>query len=137
MLILSKLCWSLGCRYFSIHLNFFPCFLFYISFANLKNVIIPEFLTCNVVMSFLCQLIEPYGTGSIPVQSDRAELKYNLKLQGSSEKVGSGMRTSSLRSMSPDYDTKEIKNIYMDCKFFLQCSFCFLPAESRIKLLEV
>lgn len=88
-------------------------------------------------MYFICQLIEPYGTDLTPVQSDRTELKYNLELQGSSEKVGSGTRTSSLRSMSRDYDTKEIKNIYMDCKFFLQCSFCFLPAASRIKLLDV
>lgn len=74
-------------------------------------------------MYFLCQLIEPYGTVSAPVQKDHTELKYNLKHQGTSEKGASGMRTSSLRSVSPDYDTKEIKNIYVDCKLFSQCSF--------------
>lgn len=64
------------------------------------------------------QLIEPYGAGSTPVQSDCTELKYNVKLQGSLEKVGSGIRASSLRCVSPEYDAKEIKNIYMDCKFY-------------------
>ncbi|XP_048335425.1 katanin p80 WD40 repeat-containing subunit B1 homolog KTN80.2 isoform X2 [Ziziphus jujuba] len=59
-------------------------------------------------------LIEPYGAGSTPVQSDCTELKYNVKLQGSLEKVGSGIRASSLRCVSPEYDAKEIKNIYMD-----------------------
>ncbi|XP_062096424.1 katanin p80 WD40 repeat-containing subunit B1 homolog KTN80.1-like isoform X2 [Humulus lupulus] len=55
--------------------------------------------------------IEPYGDVS---QNDCTEKKLNLKLQGSSERVGTAVRTSSLRSRSPDYETKEIKNIYVD-----------------------
>lgn len=57
-------------------------------------------------------LIEPYGDAS---QIDCTEQKFNnLKLQRSSEVPGSIARTSSLRSTSPDYETKEIKNIYVD-----------------------
>ncbi|KAL5579351.1 hypothetical protein UlMin_011793 [Ulmus minor] len=56
-------------------------------------------------------LIEPYGDGS---QNDCMEQKFDLKLKESSEKLGSGGRTSSLRCRSPDYDTKDIKNIYVD-----------------------
>ncbi|XVF27694.1 hypothetical protein REPUB_Repub14bG0131000 [Reevesia pubescens] len=53
--------------------------------------------------------IEPYG------RNDGAEKKFNLEGSYSSEKAGSGMR-SSLGSwpLSPDYEAKEIKNIYVD-----------------------
>ncbi|XVE87972.1 hypothetical protein DITRI_Ditri19aG0030900 [Diplodiscus trichospermus] len=53
--------------------------------------------------------IEPYG------QNDHAEKKFNLEGSYSSEKAGSGMR-STLGSwpLSPDYETNEIKNIYVD-----------------------
>jgi katanin p80 WD40 repeat-containing subunit B1 len=66
-----------------------------------------------------------YGANSTHDQNDCTEQKTNLNSQGShsSEKVGSGIRsTLDLRRMSPDYETKEIKNIYVDCKllpFFL------------------
>lgn len=33
------------------------------------------------------------------------------------ENVETGIRGPGLRCMSPDYDSKEIKNIYVDCKF--------------------
>ncbi|XP_062161285.1 katanin p80 WD40 repeat-containing subunit B1 homolog KTN80.1-like isoform X2 [Alnus glutinosa] len=62
-------------------------------------------------------LIEPYGANSTHDQNDCTEQKTNLNSQGSqsSEKVGSGIRsTLDLRRMSPDYETKEIKNIYVD-----------------------
>ncbi|XP_021294026.1 katanin p80 WD40 repeat-containing subunit B1 homolog isoform X2 [Herrania umbratica] len=53
--------------------------------------------------------IEPYG------RNDHAEKKFNLEGSYSLEKAGSGMRsTLGSRPMSPDYDTKEIKNIYVD-----------------------
>ncbi|GMY37264.1 katanin p80 WD40 repeat-containing subunit B1 homolog [Fagus crenata] len=58
-------------------------------------------------------LIEPYGSTS----NDRTEQKISLNFQGShsSEKIGSGIRsTSGLRRTSPDYETKDIKNIYVD-----------------------
>ncbi|XP_030480281.2 katanin p80 WD40 repeat-containing subunit B1 homolog KTN80.1 isoform X2 [Cannabis sativa] len=55
--------------------------------------------------------IEPYGDAS---QNDCTEPKLNLKLQESSERAPTIVRTSSLRSRSPDYETKEIKNIYVD-----------------------
>ena len=67
----------------------------------------------------LWQLIEPYGSTSRPEQNDNTEQKINLNFQGSHslEKGGTGLRsTSGLRCVSPDYDTKEIKNIYVDCK---------------------
>ncbi|PON70996.1 Guanine nucleotide-binding protein, beta subunit [Parasponia andersonii] len=56
-------------------------------------------------------LIEPYGDAS---QNDSTEQKLNFDFQGSSERVGTIVRTSSLRCRFPDYESKEIKNIYVD-----------------------
>ena len=47
------------------------------------------------------------------------EQKFDLKLQENSEKLGSGGRTSTLKCKSPDYDAKDINNIYVDCKCFV------------------
>lgn len=73
-----------------------------------------------VVSTF--QLIEPYGTGLDPKKNESTEQK--LGLQGSKlEKVEVNVGpTSGFRSMSPD-ESKEIKNIYIDCKplFFFFC----------------
>ncbi|MBA0748555.1 hypothetical protein Gogos_005365 [Gossypium gossypioides] len=53
--------------------------------------------------------IEPYG------RNDHSEKKFNLEGSYSSEKAGSGMRsTLGSRPLSLDYETKEIKNIYVD-----------------------
>ncbi|XP_039019727.1 katanin p80 WD40 repeat-containing subunit B1 homolog KTN80.1-like isoform X2 [Hibiscus syriacus] len=53
--------------------------------------------------------IEPYG------RNDRSEKKFNLEGSYSLEKAGSGMRsTLGSRPLSPDFETKEIKNIYVD-----------------------
>ncbi|XP_040972379.1 katanin p80 WD40 repeat-containing subunit B1 homolog KTN80.3 isoform X3 [Gossypium hirsutum] len=53
--------------------------------------------------------IEPYG------RNDHSEKKFNLKGSYSSEKAGSGMRsTLGSQPLSLDYETKEIKNIYVD-----------------------
>ncbi|XP_044461680.1 katanin p80 WD40 repeat-containing subunit B1 homolog KTN80.2-like isoform X2 [Mangifera indica] len=58
--------------------------------------------------------IEPYGAGR-PEQNDCSEKKINPSDSYSSEKVGSGIRsTSSFCCRSPDYGTKEIKTIYVD-----------------------
>ncbi|KAK9936301.1 hypothetical protein M0R45_013149 [Rubus argutus] len=59
-------------------------------------------------------LIKPYGAGSTPGQNDCPDEKSHVKLQGIMEKAESGIRGPGLRCMSPDYDTKEIKNIYVD-----------------------
>eukprot|EP00257_Ricinus_communis_P017697 XP_015576203.1 katanin p80 WD40 repeat-containing subunit B1 homolog isoform X3 [Ricinus communis] len=60
-------------------------------------------------------LIEPYGVGFIPEESDCIEKKFSIPKSDSPDKVRSGMRsTSHLRSLSPDYESKEIKNIYVD-----------------------
>lgn len=53
--------------------------------------------------------IEPYGAGFGPAQYDCVEKK-----ESSSEKVGN-KSTSVLCNTSPDYESKEIKNIYIDC----------------------
>ncbi|XP_022715939.1 katanin p80 WD40 repeat-containing subunit B1 homolog isoform X2 [Durio zibethinus] len=53
--------------------------------------------------------IEPYG------QNDCTEKKFNLDGSYSSEKAGRGIRsTLGSRPLSPDYETKQIKNIYVD-----------------------
>ncbi|KAJ4703409.1 Katanin p80 WD40 repeat-containing subunit B1-like [Melia azedarach] len=58
--------------------------------------------------------IQPYGAG-VPEQSICTENKYNTQGSLSSEKIRSGVRsTSSFRSTSPDCETKEIKTIYVD-----------------------
>lgn len=84
---------------------------------------------------FWCQHIEPYGAGR-PEQNDCSEKKINPSDSYSSEKVGSGIRsTSSFCCRSPDYGTKEIKTIYVDCKFFPDillleyCNLFFLNAN--------
>ncbi|GFZ03103.1 transducin/WD40 repeat-like superfamily protein [Actinidia rufa] len=59
-------------------------------------------------------LIEPYGVGVVPEQNIRSKQKYDLQ-ESPLVKVGSHRRTaSSLRCPSPDYETKEIKTIYVD-----------------------
>ncbi|KAL6992626.1 hypothetical protein U1Q18_010738 [Sarracenia purpurea var. burkii] len=59
-------------------------------------------------------LIEPYGAGFVPEQNSSSEQKYDLQESPLAE-VGSHRRTSSIvRCSSPDYETKEIKNIYVD-----------------------
>lgn len=59
--------------------------------------------------------IAPYGTGDASVESSPTELKLDVQDRQSAEKGGSAARpTSRLRSTSPDVDSKEIKNIYVD-----------------------
>ncbi|PSS24671.1 Katanin p80 WD40 repeat-containing subunit like [Actinidia chinensis var. chinensis] len=59
-------------------------------------------------------LIEPYGVGVVPEQNSRSKQKYDLQ-ESPLVKVGGHRRTtSSLRCPSPDYETKEIKTIYVD-----------------------
>lgn len=59
--------------------------------------------------------IEPYGDGFEPKESDCTDQKFNIPGCNSSDKVGSDVRsTLGFRSPSPDYETKEIKNIYVD-----------------------
>lgn len=94
-------------------------------------------------MCSLLQLIEPYGGGSTPVENDIQEPKYSHKLQRSSDKVQSDVRTSSFLFEPSDDDTKDIKNIYVDSKpppfslFFLIYSFFpFLSLEKNWMLLK-
>uniref|UniRef100_A0A2P2L2N4 Katanin p80 WD40 repeat-containing subunit B1 homolog isoform X2 n=1 Tax=Rhizophora mucronata TaxID=61149 RepID=A0A2P2L2N4_RHIMU len=62
------------------------------------------------------KLIEPYGAGFITEESDRTDRKFNIPTSQSLRETGTCVRlASAFRSMSPDYETKEIKNIYVDC----------------------
>ncbi|KAH9748523.1 Katanin p80 WD40 repeat-containing subunit B1 [Citrus sinensis] len=60
--------------------------------------------------------VEPYGVGAPePDQSICTEVKFNPPGSHSLEKVGIiGRSTSGFRSTSPDYETKDIKTIYVD-----------------------
>ncbi|KAE9461812.1 hypothetical protein C3L33_06271, partial [Rhododendron williamsianum] len=59
-------------------------------------------------------LIKPYGVGLLPEQDSQFEQKHDLQ-ESPLRKVGSHRRTaSSLRCSSPEYETKEIKTIYVD-----------------------
>jgi len=61
------------------------------------------------------QLIKPYGGGLETEKQESTEQK--LSFQGSQmEKVEYGVGTFGLCSVSPDNESKEIKNIYIDCK---------------------
>ncbi|GMH05411.1 hypothetical protein Nepgr_007251 [Nepenthes gracilis] len=60
-------------------------------------------------------LIEPYGAGSVPEDNCPMELKLDPRESHSTEKVVPAVSsTPSSRSISPDFDIKEIKNIYVD-----------------------
>ncbi|XP_023542576.1 katanin p80 WD40 repeat-containing subunit B1 homolog isoform X2 [Cucurbita pepo subsp. pepo] len=60
--------------------------------------------------------IEPYGASSVTGQKEPKEQKSNSAFKNSlaSKSFGAGLMTSNLQSLSPDYETKEIKNIYID-----------------------
>ncbi|KAB5533962.1 hypothetical protein DKX38_017048 [Salix brachista] len=59
--------------------------------------------------------IEPYGDGFVPEESECTDQKFNILGRNSSDKAGSDVKsTLGFRSPSPDYETKEIKNIYVD-----------------------
>nr|XP_028964472.1 galactokinase-like isoform X2 [Malus domestica] len=59
-------------------------------------------------------LTKPYAADSTPGQDDCADEKPSVKIPEIAGKVESGIRSPGLQCMSPDYDTKEIKNIYVD-----------------------
>ncbi|XP_057963211.1 katanin p80 WD40 repeat-containing subunit B1 homolog KTN80.2-like isoform X2 [Malania oleifera] len=60
-------------------------------------------------------LIEPYGAGLVPEQIySNKEHKFNIRENQSSEKVGSGLRSTGLQCRSPEHESKDIKNIYVD-----------------------
>lgn len=60
-------------------------------------------------------LIEPYGTNVKPQQKDSGDDEIEHQESRSSAKVGTTIRsTSIMRCASPDYETKDIKNIYVD-----------------------
>lgn len=84
----------------------------------------PSLFTCFLLGY---QHVEPYGIGAPePDQSICTEVKFNPPGSHSLEKVGIiGRSTSGFRSTSPDCETKDIKTIYVDCKFF-SFSFYFL-----------
>lgn len=60
-------------------------------------------------------LIEPYGTGIVPEENECADQKFIISKNHSLDKVDTCVRsTQGLHSRSPDYETKDIKNIYVD-----------------------
>ncbi|KAE8652704.1 katanin p80 WD40 repeat-containing subunit B1 homolog isoform X1 [Cucumis sativus] len=61
-------------------------------------------------------LIEPYGASSVSGQKEPKEQNLGSAFKNSlaSKSTGSDLVTSNLQSLSPDYETKEIKNIYID-----------------------
>jgi katanin p80 WD40 repeat-containing subunit B1 len=62
----------------------------------------------------MCQLIEPYGAALDPKENEGTEQK--LTKESKLEKVAvDGGPISGFRSMYPE-ESKEIKNIYIDCK---------------------
>ncbi|KAK4361070.1 hypothetical protein RND71_020022 [Anisodus tanguticus] len=61
-------------------------------------------------------LIDPYGAGLTPERQSNLEQKQE-HVECRLERVGSNRSSnSSLRCTSPDIDSKEIKNIYVDCE---------------------
>lgn len=77
------------------------------------------FYTLFYFCALTCQLIEPYGAGLTPERQSNLEQKQE-HVECRLERVGSNRSSnSSLRCTSPDIDSKEIKNIYVDSKLFL------------------
>ncbi|XP_047328492.1 katanin p80 WD40 repeat-containing subunit B1 homolog KTN80.4-like isoform X2 [Impatiens glandulifera] len=61
-------------------------------------------------------LIEPYTVGVMSEENNCSEQKHDVQ-QSSKENAGNERRVgSTLRSTSPDYESKEIKTIYVDCE---------------------
>ncbi|KAL3522217.1 hypothetical protein ACH5RR_015051 [Cinchona calisaya] len=59
-------------------------------------------------------LIEPYGAVAVPGQNNPPEKKHELHENASEKSVSHRRSNSSLRSTSPDIDSKDFKNIYVD-----------------------
>ena len=74
----------------------------------------------DTVVYFSCQLIEPYGGGAIPELNGPPEQKYEVQENPSEKSVSHRRSNSNFRSMSPDIDSKDIKNIYVDSKLISQ-----------------
>nr|DAD20838.1 TPA_asm: hypothetical protein HUJ06_022301 [Nelumbo nucifera] len=65
--------------------------------------------------------IGPYGVGVVPRSHSHMEQKFDLQENHSVQKSGSSIKSNAgVLSMPQDYDSKEIKNIYVDCKSILQ-----------------
>ena len=81
------------------------------------------------------QLIEPYGAGLEPKTAEGTQQK--LSIQGSQlEKSEVGVvPASGFRCMSPDRESREIKNIYIDCKLLTLSSLKFFSNLGVILLL--
>ncbi|XP_030543606.1 katanin p80 WD40 repeat-containing subunit B1 homolog KTN80.4 isoform X2 [Rhodamnia argentea] len=80
-----------------------------------------KFLGCSYYQNSVgvwvadASLIEPYGANLKPQQKDFGDNEIEHQESRSSAKVGTTVRSTSIgRCASPDYDTKEIKNIYVD-----------------------
>ena len=65
----------------------------------------------ETVCAYLLQKLEPYGAGSED-ENECMVKRFSALDEQASERMKSGSRGSS----SPDYETKEIKNIYVDCE---------------------
>lgn len=80
--------------------------------------VFPFFLFCHFCDLFR-QLIEPCGAGFTPERQSSLEKKQE-HVESRLERIGSNRSSNSnLRCTSPDIDSKEIKNIYVDSKLFL------------------
>lgn len=125
--IVSEFGW-LMCRYFPLTFHCLIALLFHPPGCWDKiyymSPFSPSLFTCFLLGY---QHVEPYGVGAPePDQSICTEVKFNPPGSHSLEKVGIiGRSTSGFRSTSPDCETKDIKTIYVDCKFF-SFSFYFL-----------
>lgn len=88
-------------------------FVILYSFRKLCKLVI-KVSKAHALFSFVLnckQQIEPYGIGSVD-KKECVEKVLSVLDDQSSERVKNGLR----RSSSPDYETKEIKNIYIDCE---------------------
>ncbi|XP_012091536.1 katanin p80 WD40 repeat-containing subunit B1 homolog KTN80.1 isoform X2 [Jatropha curcas] len=89
-----------------------------IGWSTLSDLCIHEekLLGCSYYRnSVAVWLIEPYGVGFVPEETECTDKKFNIMKGNSPDKLRSKVRsTSDFCAMSPDYDVKEIKNIYVD-----------------------
>lgn len=120
--------WVADVSVFSFDLSLSHCIIVSSSRLLRQNLLYESFFPLALTCFLLgYQHVEPYGIGAPePDQSICTEVKFNSPGSHSLEKVGIiGRSTSGFRSTSPDCETKDIKTIYVDCKFF-SFSFYFL-----------
>lgn len=79
-------------------------------------------------MPLVHQLVEPYGTRFAPEQYDHSELKHESEGSPLGKEESHVKSKSNLKSIVPDSESKDIKTIYVDRKFYYVFVYSLHPS---------